>query len=132
MNSFSFAVENELAFITSTCSENGKISSRFTEFAVSGSMDPYLDDADADGLFDKFKANTDISIFGFALNPSAGSTINSTTGLPDAFEDIVTFWIPQSKITEIPVGDQEGIGTNAISFQSQKNLGNDTIFLGFI
>lgn len=132
MNSFQWSVENELGFITSTCSDNGRISSRVTQLGVAGTMDPYTDDADADGLFTKFKANTDISIFGFALNPSSGSSINSTTGLPDAFEQIVAFWIPQAKINEQTVGDQEGIATNAISWQSHRENGNDSLFLGFI
>lgn len=132
MNSASWSIENELGFITSTCSDNGKIDSRITKVNVTGSLDPYMDDADADSVFTDFRDNEDVSIFGFALNPSVGSTINATTGIPTAFEDIVAFWIPQAKETELSTGDQEGIATNAITFQANRNLGNDTIFLGFI
>ncbi len=132
MNSFSFSIENEIGRITSTCSDNGVISSRITSQMATGSMDPYIDDADADGLFTKFKNNEDISIFGFALIPDSASSINATTGLPDDFADVVAFWIPQAKITEFPVGDQEGIATNAITWQAFRSSGNDSIFLSFI
>lgn len=137
MNNFSWSIENEIGFITSTCSENGKIASRFTKQTVTGSMDPYLDDADddfggGDSLFDIFKQNDNISIFGYALNASVGATQNSTTLAPTAFEDIAAFWIPQAKITEDSVGDAEGIATNEISWQSHREDGNDSIFLSFI
>lgn len=121
-NNFSVTMENEIGFITSTCSANGKIASRITSFKVTGTVDPYMDDTDVT-RFDSFRDNTDNSIFAFSSNPS------STTGEDT---DFVCIWIPKAKFVEAPIGDQEGIATDALSFQAFRDLGNDTIFLGFI
>lgn len=118
---FSLSIENTKAEILSACSASGKAGSRFTSFMVSGSFTPYMETDDVD-RFSTFNQNDDVSIFGYAFNPTA-------TG---EFKDVVAFWLPQAKITEMPTGDQDGILTDSISFKAHRNEGNDTVFLGFI
>lgn len=121
-NEFSMSIENTKAELLSACSESGKISSRFTNLNVSGSINPYMEDDDID-RFNTFNNNDSVSIFGYAYNPS---------GVDGEFQDIVSFYLPQCKITEIPTGDQDGILTDSISFKAFRGNGNDTVFLGFI
>jgi hypothetical protein len=121
-NEFSLSIENTKSELLSACSDSGKIGSRFTNLAVTGTFNPYMEDDDTD-RFDSFNNNDSISIFGYAYNPT------SVAGEKDG---IIAFWMPQAKITEIPTGDQDGIITDAISFKAFRGNGNDTIFLGFI
>jgi len=121
-NSLTLNLENTKAEILSACSPSGKLASRFTQFMVTGEIAPYMDD-DNVNRFNAFNNNDDISVFGYAYNPTA------TTG---EFKQIVAFWIPQAKITTMPNGDEDGIMTNAISFKAYRKDGEDSIFLGFI
>lgn len=121
-NSLTLNLENTKAEILSACSPSGKLASRFTQFMVTGEIAPYMDD-DNVNRFNAFNNNDDISVFGYAYNPTA------TTG---EFNQIVAFWIPQAKITTMPNGDEDGIMTNAISFKAYRKDGEDSIFLGFI
>jgi len=121
-NEFSLSIENTKAELLSACSNSGKISSRFTNLSVSGSINPYMEDDDV-ARFDSFNNNDTVSIFGYAYNPS---------GVDGEFQDIVSFYLPQCKITELPTGDQDGIITDSISFKAFRGNGNDTVFLGFI
>ena len=73
--------------------------------------------------FNSFNLNEDVSIFGYAYNP---------TNVAGEFNQIVAFYLPQAKITEMPTGDQDGILTDQIAFKAYRKEGNDTIFLGFI
>jgi hypothetical protein len=121
-NSLTLNLENTKAEILSACSPSGKVASRFTQFAVTGEIAPYMDDDNVD-RFDAFNNNDDISVFGYAYNP---------TGVTGEFNQVVAFWIPQAKITTMPNADEDGIMTNAISFKSYRKDGEDSIFLGFI
>lgn len=121
-NSLSLNLENTKAEILSACSPSGKIASRFTQFAVTGEIAPYMDDDNVD-RFNAFNNNDDISVFGYAYNPT------STTG---EFNQVVAFWIPQAKIVTMPNADEDGIMTNAISFKAYRKDGEDSVFLGFI
>lgn len=121
-NELGLSIENTKTDIKSACSPDGKIGSRFTEFKVSGSINPYMDDDNVD-RFNSFNDNDTVSVFGFARNP----------GTVDGQEiQWFAFWIPNAKITQIPAGDVDGIVTDAIEFQAFKSAGNDTIFLSFI
>lgn len=122
VNNFSITMENEIGFITSTCSANGKIASRITKFKATGSFDPYMDDTDV-SRFDSFKTNGDNSIFAMVSEPS---------GVTGEDKEFVAVWLPKVKFIEAPIGDQEGIATDAISFQAFRELGNDSVFLGFV
>lgn len=121
-NSLGLTLENTKAEILSACSSSGKVGSRFTRFVASGEIAPYMDDDNVD-RFTAFNNGDSISVFGYASNP---------TGVAGEIEEVVAFWLPQAKITAMPNGDEDGIMTNQISFKGFKNLGGDTIFLGFI
>lgn len=121
-NEFGLSIENTKAELLSACSSSGKISSRFTNLSVTGTINPYMDDANVD-RFNSFNNNDSTSLFGYAFNP---------TGTVGEFQDVVAFWMPQVKITSIPTADQDGILTDAIAFKAFRGNGNDTVFLGFI
>ena len=121
-NELSLSLENTKSDIPSACNPDGKVGSRITQFTCTGSINPYMEDDDVD-RFNSFNTNDTVSVFGFAKNPGA------VTGQD---KEWVAFWIPNAKITEIPSGDQDGIVTDAISFQAFKSAGNDTVFVSFI
>jgi hypothetical protein len=121
-NEFSLSIENTKTDIASACSEDGKVGSRFTEFRVTGSINPYMEDDDVN-RFDSFNLNSNLSLFGFAKNQ---------TSTPGQDNNWCVIWIPNAKVTELPTGDVDGIMTDNISFQAFKNLGNDTVFVSFI
>ena len=59
VNNLGLNIEHSNGFITSTCSSDGRISSRKTgKRKVSGSFNPYMDDADV-STYDAFRDNTD-------------------------------------------------------------------------
>lgn len=106
LNELSFTLENTLGFVTSTCSSNGRISSRATERTVTGSMNPYkVDDSVAQST--RFKNNTSFSLFGRAYVPS------STAG---EYGQVVSFYMPNCIITEVAEADQDGLLQEELSF----------------
>lgn len=106
VNELSFSLENSLGFVTSTCSSNGRISSRATERTVSGSLNPYkLNDSVAQ--IDRFKNNTEFSLYGSAYVPS---------GVTGEYGQVVAFYMPNCIITEVAEGDQDGLLQNELSF----------------
>ena len=123
VNEFTISVENTLGFITSTCSESGKISSRITERVVSGSIDPYKQD-DSIENFTKFNNNDTFSLFAFAYNP---------TGVDGEYEDVVCYYLSNCLTTEIGEADQDGVLQETLSFSA--NRGSDgseeEIFISF-
>lgn len=121
-NSFSLNLENTKSDILSACSESGKIGSRYTQFVVTGEIAPYMDSDNVD-RFESFEKNDDLSVFGYAYNPAQNA---------GEIQNVVAFWIPQSKITNMPNGDLEGIMTNEISFKAYRKEGEDSAFLAFI
>lgn len=126
VNNFSLSLENTLGFITSTCDADGRISSRVTNRAISGSIDPYKDDTSVD-QFDKFDLNTTYSLFISAYTPS------STSGEID-LGSVVGIYLPTCITTEKPVGNQNGILTEAISFQASGGSAGDSddIYIGMV
>lgn len=116
------SIENTISYINSACDPDGKIGSRITEQSVTLTANPYLDNTDLSEWAD-FNNNDDSSAFFYAFNP---------TGVAGEFGEVVAFWIPQAKITEIPVGDQDGIATNNLSMKAYRSAGNDTVFMSFI
>lgn len=119
---FSLTMENTKSDIQSACSPSGKVGSRFTRFQVTGSINPYMQDDNVD-LFNKFNNNGDVSVFGYASN--AGTN-------PGEIQNVVAFWIPQAKITNIEIGDADGILTDSLEFKSYRKDGGDSVFLAFI
>ena len=109
LNSFSFALEHSNGFITSTCSESGRISGRKVgKRKITGSINPYLDDTSV-AQFTKFKNNTAFSLFAYAANPS------STAGEFD-LGSIVAVYFPACVASANTVADLEGVLTEQIEF----------------
>lgn len=127
LNEFSFSVEHETGFLTSTCAPTGKISSRKTgKRNITGSMNPYLDDSDVT-LFQKFKNNTQYSLFAFAANPT------SVTGEYE-LGSIFAVYLPQCTTTADVVADLEGINITNVEFSADGGEAGaeQDMFLGFI
>ena len=106
VNDFTLSVENSLGWIKDTC--NGKQTSRVTNRAISGTINPYkLDDSVAN--FTKFDTNAPFSLFITAHNPAA------TAG---EYAESVSFYLPVCIITELAEADIDGVLTDAISFSA--------------
>jgi len=116
-------IENTVSYIADACDADGRIGSRITEQVVTVGVNPYTDDSDLTNTWDKFNANDDVSVFGYAYNPTA------TAG---EFGQVVAFWIPQGKITEDPIIDTDGIVGEQVTIKAHRSLGNDSVFLSFI
>lgn len=115
VNEVGFSVENSLGFITSTASENGRISSRVTERTITGSLNPYKQD-DSVANFTRFNNNTQFSLFAYAYNP---------TETPGEMKDVVAFYIPNCLITELGESDADGILQESISFSADRSPTGD-------
>lgn len=116
------SIENTKADLPSACSPSGKIGTRKTAFAVSGSINPYMSDANVD-RWNKFENGTVTSLFVFAGNP---------TNTPGEMNQVVAIWIPNLKITNMPSKDQDGVLLDAIEFKAFRKNGNDSLFMSFI
>ena len=116
------SVENTLSFLVDACQASGKVNSRITDQVTTFNATMYMDDT-ALTEWDNFNNNDDVSVFFYAYNPSA------TAG---EFSNAVACWLPQGKVTAVPVGDQDGIATDQLEVKAHKSSGNDSIFLGFI
>ena len=126
INDFAFTVENTLGFLTSTCDENGRIASRITDREVSGSFNPYKDDTSVD-QWNKFDLNTTYELVVWAYNPS------SVSGEIELGSAIVMYF-PNCITTEKPVGDQDGLLTDNISFRASTGADgtSDELTISFI
>jgi hypothetical protein len=110
VNELTLSVENTLGFITSTCSANGKISSRVTTRTVKGTIDPYKSSTDVNN-FTSFNANTPFSLFAFAKNPTA------VTG---EFGQIVAIYLPNCLATELAQKDKDQVLQETVSFSATR------------
>lgn len=122
LNNIEFSLANTLGFLTSTASKSGKISSRITEFVCNFTANPYMEDDDVD-QFDKFDKNEAYSLFGSASNFGEGGEKEK--------EQVVAFYMPNCRSTEITTGDEDGVVTEQVTGQAYKDLGNDTVFVCF-
>lgn len=116
VNEVGMNIENTLAFKTSTCSPDGKISSRPSERNVNGTINPYKQDDDITN-FDLFKNNTEFSIFGFMGIP---------TGVDGEIKDIVAFYMPKCFTGEYAEGDQDGLLQENIAFTAGRGSDGST------
>ena len=117
------SIENTISYINSACDADGRIGSRISNQVANVTFNPYMDDADLALTWDKFNNNDDVSFFTYAYNPS------TTAG---EFSEVVAVWIPQSRIIEAPVADNDGIVSEALSIRAHKSTGNDSVFMSFI
>lgn len=116
INELSFSLENGLAFATSTCSTNGRISGRAAERTISGSFNPYKLDNDIT-QFTKFVNNTEFSLFGSAKVPT------STAG---EYSQVVAFYMPKCITTELAEEDQDGLLQDSVSFTAARGTNGET------
>jgi hypothetical protein len=125
VNEISVSLENTIGFLTSVTSCDGRISGRVTERGVSGSLNPYKDDSSV-AYFTKFDANTTFSLVVVLANES---------GVAGEYElgSICAFYLPNCLLTEKTVGDQEGVLTDALSFQASRGSSgtDEEMIMGF-
>lgn len=126
VNEVTLSLENTIGFITSTCSADGRISSRITERRISGSFNPYKDDTSV-AQFTRFNTNAQFSLFFYCANPS------SVAGEVE-MGSVVAFWLPQCILTEKSVGDLDGVLVEQLSFEADRDEdgSENEIYIGFI
>ncbi len=124
VNDLTLSLENTIGWITSTCSESGRISSRITKRSVSGTINPYKDDDNVDN-YTRFRNQVAFSLFFSAHNP---------TGVDGEFKDVVAGYLPNCIITELPQGDKDGVITEDVAFSADRGTAGDKdeMFLSFI
>jgi hypothetical protein len=129
VNSLSLSVENTLGFVTSTCSSNGRISSRVTERSITGSINPYKED-NSIANFLKFKTNQEFSLFAMAKIPMLDVNGNST----GEFSQVVSIYIPKCFISEMTEADQDGLLQEELSFVASRGSDgqSEELYMGFI
>lgn len=115
VNDFTLSLENTLGFVTSTCSENGRVSSRVTARSITGTINPYKDDTTL-VQFEKFKCNTPYSLFVYAFNPELDSNCEYT----GEFDGAVAFFLPNCITTELGESDQDGLLIDDVSFEANR------------
>lgn len=116
-------IENTISYIQDACDADGRIASRLTNQVTSVNVNPYMDDSDLTKTWDKFNNNDDVSFFAYAYNPS---------GTAGEFQNVVAIWMPQCKIIEAPVADNDGIISENLALRAHRSSGSDSVFLGFI
>lgn len=122
-NKLGLTMTNEKTDILSAASSSGKIQTKKTKFTVEGTIDPYKSDVDV-ARYTAYNANQDVSIFTYAFYDD-GSTAGE-------FANVVAIYIPKAKITELNESESNGVIVEEMKFKAFRELGNDSIFLGFI
>ena len=100
-NSVGLTIENEIGFMTSTCSENGKIGSRITGFKVTGNLDPYMDDTDV-SRFEAFRDNDDVSntvIHNECINNALCSIVVSIPTGEEELQECLMYWVKKPDVS---------------------------------
>jgi len=113
VNNFTLALENTLGFVTSTCSENGRISSRVTARSITGTFNPYKDDNSLT-QFENFKCNVPYDLFLWAFNPDGGCDFNGE------FVNGVAIFLTNCITTELGESDQDGLLIEDVSFEATR------------
>lgn len=129
VNSLAVSLENTLGFVTSTCSSNGRISSRVTERNITGSINPYKEDDNVDNFL-KFKSNQEFSLFAMAKIPMLDVNGNST----GEYSQVVAIYLPKCFISEIAEADQDGLLQEELSFVASRGADgqSEEMYMGFI
>jgi hypothetical protein len=122
VSSFGFSLENTISQKLSTCSPNGIIGQKVTKRVVTGSFSPYMA-TDSTALFDAFNAETKFSLFGYLANPT------STAGQK---KEVVAFYLPICKITNMPKADADGLMQYNVEFQAEPDTAGSSIYISFI
>lgn len=115
VNDVSMTLENTLGFVTATCSENGRISSRVTARAITGTFNPYKQD-DSIEQFTNFKCNTPYDLFIVGYNPILDVNCEPTGEFNNVFAILLTNCIT----TELGESDADGLLVNDITFEATR------------
>ena len=115
VNDFSFTLENTLGFVTATCSDNGRISSRVTERSITGTFNPYKDD-DTLTQFNNFKCNDPYTLFAHAQNDTLDANCDPTGEFTNGIAILMTNCIT----TELGESDQDGLLVEDITFEATR------------
>ncbi|MGB0452603.1 MAG: phage tail tube protein [Bacteriovoracaceae bacterium] len=121
-NELSLGLESNLGEAPSAAKKSGVLKKSIVKQLVSGKINPYMDGDNTD-MFEMYNLNEDFSLFSYTFNPTA------TEG---EFKEAVVLWIPQAKMTENPAEEVNGNMTDGVVFKAHRDLGNDTVFLGFM
>jgi len=129
VNALSLSLENTLGFVTSTCSANGRISSRVTSRSITGSINPYKQDDNIDNFL-KFKTNEEFSLFAMAKIPALDVNGNPT----GQFSQVVCMYIPKCFVSELTETDQDGLLQEELAFVASRGADGQTeeLYMGFI
>ena len=127
VNEVAFTVENSLGYITSTCDANGRISSRVTSRATTGTFNPYKTasttaepqtEAVTLEQFNFFNNNVPYSLFLYAANP----ILLNNVPVPGEFGEVIAYYMPSCLSTEIPEGDADDVLQYNISFTASSGV----------
>lgn len=124
VNELGVSLENTVGFATAISKANGKISSRVTKRAITGTLNPYQETDDISN-FTKFVNNTEFSIFAYAKNSS---------GVAGEMQNIVAVYLPKCLITELGEADADGLVQETLSFTASRGAAGTTneIYFSFI
>jgi hypothetical protein len=128
VNALTMSLENTLGFVTSTCSANGRISSRVTERSITGTFNPYKQDDDLT-QFNKFKCNETYTLFAYAYNPELDANCEFT----GEFSNAVAILLPNCNTTELGESDQDGLLIDDVTFEATRGSSgtNEELKLAF-
>jgi hypothetical protein len=125
INEFTLSIENTISSLTSVKSADGRISSRVSARTISGSFNPFKDDADV-SQFTKFNENT---LYSMIITGQNDSAVSGEFDLGSCFG----IYLPNCLSVEKIVGDTDGVLIENISFSA--NRGEDgtseEIFIGY-
>jgi hypothetical protein len=115
VNTVTLSLENTLGFVTSTCSANGRISSRVTERSITGTFNPYKQDDDLT-QFNKFKCNESYTLFAYAFNPELDANCEFT----GEFNNAIAILLPNCNTTELGESDADGLLIDDVTFEATR------------
>lgn len=115
VNTLTMSLENTLGFVTSTCSANGRISSRVTERSITGTFNPYKQDDDLT-QFNKFKCNESYTLFAYAFNPILDANCEFT----GEFTNAIAILLPNCNTTELGESDADGLLIDDVTFEATR------------
>jgi hypothetical protein len=111
MDSFTMTLKNTVEFKTSTCSPNGRLSSRATAREITGKLNPYKQ-SDSFADFTKWYNDTTFSLFAWAGNPTAVS---------GEYNEIISIYLPACQFTEIGQTDKNGLLQDDLPFAARSS-----------
>jgi hypothetical protein len=126
VNKMDLSLTNELGFMSSTCSDNGKTGSRVKSREIKGTFNPYMDDTTVTD-FDAWVAGTIFSLFAYAYNPSG-------TAGQGAMGSFVGIWLPNCVSLDCQAAEVDGIMVNNIPFRATRGANGtlEEMYLGLV